>query len=125
MISTTNSGSFKKLTSSLTRLRRGDQFKGIEALAKKGAQALDNATPVETGFTGDSWSYVIERDRRRVSISWTNTNKVDGVPVVILLQYGHGTGTGGYVAGRDFINPTIKPIFDEIANAVWKNTQKV
>jgi hypothetical protein len=75
---------------------------------------------VDTGLTQQSWSYRVMKDKHNPGIIWTNTNTVNGVPVAILIQYGHGTGTGGYVIGRDFINPSMRPIFDKIADDVWK-----
>lgn len=87
---------------------------------RRGVEALSAATPVDTGATSQSWRYEINLDRTRTTLTWLNTNTVNGVNIAIILQYGHGTGTGGYVAGKDYINPAIKPIFDDIANSVWK-----
>lgn len=75
---------------------------------------------MESGQTANSWGYEIERKRGRITITWTNSHVIDGVPISIILQYGHATGTGGYIQGRDYINPAIKPIFDDIATKVWK-----
>jgi len=86
----------------------------------EGIQALSSATPEDTGRTADSWKYEVYNRGGVYTIVWINTNVVNGVPVAILLQYGHGTGTGGYIFGRDFINPAIQPIFDRIASDVWK-----
>ena len=85
-----------------------------------GVAALQANTPVDSGATAASWDYRILATSRGLSIVWTNSNDAGGTPVAILLQYGHGTGTGGYVVGRDYINPAIKPVFDRIANDVWK-----
>ena len=120
MISVSSKGSFENTIKSLAAMQSGKIFDGLDEYARMGVNALDNATPVETGVTSDSWGYTIKRTSKFTSIAWTNSHTVDGVNIVILLQYGHGTGTGGYVAGRDFINPAIQPIFDDIANAVWK-----
>ena len=87
---------------------------------RKGVRALSKATPVDTGKTAGAWDFKVERTATSATITWTNSNDAAGEPVVLLLQYGHGTGTGGYVSGRDFINPAIQPIMDEIANEVWK-----
>ena len=95
-------------------------YSGLEGLAQRGVDALRSATPIESGLSAESWSYEIEVKGGHVFISWINTNVVDGTPVVILLQYGHGTGTGGYVMGRDFINPAIQPVMEQIANELWK-----
>ena len=90
------------------------------AQAQLGVQALIDATPVDSGVAAHSWSYRISQNRGGISIEWINTDIENGFPVVIMLQYGHATGTGGYVQGRDFINPAIRPVFDRIATEVWK-----
>lgn len=93
----------------------------MDVYAQRGVAALAAATPTETGVTAASWSYEIERNGSDVTIWWTNTHLDSaGTPIVVMLQFGHGTGTGGYVQGRDFINPAIEPIFNEIADAVWR-----
>jgi hypothetical protein len=92
----------------------------VEPYAIEGVNALSAATPYHTGVAAMSWGYEIEESRDGITIVWTNSNVENGFPVVIALQYGYATGTGGYVAGRDFINPAIEPIFDKIADAVWK-----
>jgi len=92
----------------------------LETYARQGVSALARATPKDTGLTSDSWGYEISVTRTGYSITWTNSNIVNGVPIVILLQYGHGTRNGGYVEGRNFINPAIKPVFDDIAENLWK-----
>ena len=101
-------------------MSKGEIFKSLEAYGAKGVAALQSVTPKDTGGTAAAWSYEIERGPGSYSIIWTNSNIVAGTPLVIMLTFGHGTGTGGYVAGRDFINPAIQPIFDQIANDVWK-----
>jgi hypothetical protein len=87
---------------------------------QEGVSALAAATPVDSGLAAASWGYEVSSSRSGVTITWTNTDTENGFPVAIMLQYGHGTGTGGYVQGRDYINPAIRPIFDRIANEVWK-----
>lgn len=122
MLRVTSKGDFGK-TSSLLKELSGSGRKIMQALdrqGKAGVVALQKATPVESALTASSWDYIVEKTRSGYSITWTNTNLVNGVPIAILLQYGHGTGTGGYVQGRDFINPALKPIFDKIANEAWK-----
>lgn len=119
-VSFTVTGSTKRTQTFLRKVQTQEIYAGIESLAQRGVDALRLATPVESGLTAASWSYEIERKAGAIIIRWINTNTIDGANVVILLQYGHGTGTGGYVAGRDFINPALKPIFDDIANEVWK-----
>lgn len=120
MIFLSGSGSFDKTTAWLKKLQKLDIGKVAEAGAKKGARALAQATPIDSSQAAASWGYTIERSSTKTTITWTNSDIENGFPVVIMLQYGHGTGTGGYVQGRDFINPAIKPIFDEIAQSVWK-----
>lgn len=96
----------------------------IDAALKKygemGVQALSAATPVDTGKTASSWRYEIETTNTGKTIHWVNDNVNNYVNIALILQYGHGTGTGGYVAGRDYINPALAPIFDELANEAWK-----
>ena len=95
-------------------------YSNLEPIAQAGVNALRAATPQESGLTAMSWDYEIEVDREKARISWINTNRNNGVNIAIILQYGHGTGTGGYVAGRDYINPAIRPLFDQLADQVWK-----
>ena len=120
MITIRHKGSFRKTQSYFKKLLSREQFAGIEALAQAGVAALSSATPVNTGNTANSWYYVIEEGSFGVRVIWKNSVSIQGTPLVILLQYGHGTGTGGYVQGRDFINPAIEPIFNRIAEEVWK-----
>ena len=120
MISISSKGSFKNTEKFLQSMSKGDIFRSLDKYGQEGVVALSAATPSESGATAAAWSYEVTKGRGQYSISWTNGHIVGGVPVVILLQYGHGTGTGGYVQGRDFINPALKSIFDRIANDVWK-----
>lgn len=120
MIAFESTGSFDKTEAFLTKMSKGDIFKALDKFGRVGVAALASATPVESGVSAASWNYEVTRSRGSYSISWTNSHMVDGVPLVILLQYGHGTGTGGYVRGRDFINPAAQPVFDQIATEVWK-----
>jgi hypothetical protein len=115
-----SSGSFKNLEAFLNRMSKNEMFSTLEPFAKQGVAVLAAATPFDSGLTSASWSYTIDKSRGAYSITWTNSHIVDGRPIVIMLQYGHGTGTGGYVQGRDFINPAMKPVFDKIADQVWK-----
>ena len=87
--------------------------------------ALASATPIDSGMTANSWNYSIEKKNGVIKISFNNTNIQNGVPIAIILQYGHGTGTGGWVEGRDYINPAIQPIFDKIANDAWREVTKL
>lgn len=120
MISITTRGSFKNTDAFLNRMQKLDIATVLKTYGERGVAALRDATPYDTGNSAGSWDYEVVVSQRAVSITWTNSNIQSGIPVVILLQYGHGTGTGGYVQGRDFINPALKPIFDEIADKVWK-----
>jgi hypothetical protein len=92
----------------------------LDKYGKAGVAALARATPVDTGLTADSWKYTIVRTRGRPGIEWYNTNVVNGTSVAILIQYGHGTGTGGYVRGKDYINPAMRPVFDQIVSQFFK-----
>ena len=120
MITYSYKGSLKNTEKFLNSMAKGDMFKDLDRLAKEGVAALASATPIDSGLAAQSWDYIIDRSNGRCVISWINTNVENGLPVVLLIQYGHGTGTGGYVEGRDFINPAIQPIFDRIAEQVWK-----
>ena len=120
MISFSSSGNFDNLERFLARMLKGDLYSRLASYGAEGVAALAAATPKDTGKTAGAWSYEIKIDSTSSSIIWSNSNVVDGRPVAILLQYGHGTGTGGYVAGRDYINPVLQPLFDRIANDVWK-----
>lgn len=92
----------------------------LNRYAAEGVVALSMATPIDTGLAAYSWDYEVKKEGGTYTISWTNSDVENGFPVVIALQYGHGTGTGGYVQGRDFINPAIQPIMDKIAENVWR-----
>ena len=120
MISFRQKGDFSKLTRFLERAKEAVHIGDLDKFGKEGVAALASATPVDSGETANSWYYEIENRKGSVTISFHNSNVQNGVPIAVILQYGHGTGTGGYVAGRDYINAAIKPIFDEIANEIWK-----
>ena len=115
-----SSGNFSKTFKFLDRLQKNNHMKILAKYGERGVEALRQATPVDTGKTADSWYYEIKEDRNRTTISWSNSNINDGVVVAAIIQYGHGTGTGGYVQGIDYINPAMKPIFDAIAEECWK-----
>lgn len=118
-------GDFSKTESFLKKLRKLDLDSVLRKYGELGVQALANATPVETGKTAASWDYKIEKGKGVVTITWTNSNVNNGVPIALLIQYGHGTGTGGYVQGRDYIKPAILPIFDQLADALWKEVTEL
>lgn len=125
MITITNRGDFKKLDRYLNRVKKASQLDFLDKYGRKGVSALRSATPVDTGKTASSWYYEIERNNGSVVIRFLNSNVNKGVNIAIILQYGHGTGNGGYVQGRDYINPAIVPLFDEIAEAAWREVTKV
>lgn len=120
MISATSSGSFEKTVKFLERLQSQDIFSSLERYGRMGVDALSRVTPAETGKTSISWGYKVLRTKGRYSIIWFNTHEEDGVNIAVIIQYGHGTGTGGYVQGRDYINPAMRPIFDQILEDVWR-----
>lgn len=120
MIDITAPGSFAKTEAFLGKMAKGQLFEILNHYGAVGVDALASATPVDSGLTANSWTYTIINEKGRHAIEWHNTNVVNGIPVAIMIQYGHGTGTGGWVEGRDFINPAIRPLFDRITNEVWK-----
>lgn len=120
MITFESKGSFKKTETFLNYLSKGSIFDALEGYAREGVAALAAATPVESGLAASSWGYEIKQTNGSYSITWTNSNIENGFPVAIMLQYGYSTGTGGWVQGQDYINPALKPIFDKIADKVWK-----
>ena len=113
-------GNFQKTDNFLKKAKQGDYFRSLEKFAQEGVNALASATPIDSGKTAASWDYTISRSKGSVSITWTNSNINDGVNIAVIVQYGHGTRNGGYVQGRDYINPAIRPVFDKIAENVWK-----
>jgi len=115
---------YPKTRAWLERLQNSDLFTSLDKYGEMGVSALAAYTPVETGLTADSWSYTITIAGDVTSIAWTNSNLIDGTPLVLLLQYGHGTGTGGYVQGQDFINPAMAPVFDEILTEARREIQR-
>lgn len=120
MIRCTVKGDFRKTTNFLKRIRKLDFESLLKKYAEEGVEALSEATPVVTGKTAASWSYEIVKEPGRISIFWNNSNVVQGIPIAVILDYGHGTGSGGYVRGRHYIAPAIRPVFDKIADAAWK-----
>ena len=120
MITFTSRGNFNSSERFLTHAKRKNYRPTLEKYAILGASALVSATPKDSGFTSDSWRYEIEITRGGFKISWMNDNLVDGIPVIILLQYGHGTRSGSFIEGKDFINPAMKPIFEKLSDELWK-----
>ena len=124
MISFSHKGDFSKLNRYLERVKEPFNVGLLNKSGQRGVAALEAATPVESGLTAKSWSYEIVRSKGSVAIEFSNSHINKGVPIAIILQYGHGTGTGGWVKGRDYINPAIQPIFDELANEAWREVTK-
>ena len=124
MISFRQKGDFSKLTKFLERAKESVKLGDLDKYGRAGVEALASATPVDSGLTANSWYYEIENKNGSASITFLNRNIQNGVPIAIILQYGHGTGTGGWVQGRDYINPAIQPIFDKIADNAWKEVTK-
>lgn len=120
MIEIKTKGDLSKTKNKLKRLLRLGINSKLSEWGQLGVDALSRATPVDSGLAASSWEYRIIRDRNGPTIGWYNTNVENGAVVVILIQYGHGTGTGGYVRGRDYINPAMRPVFDKIADDVWR-----
>lgn len=120
MISVTSSGSFKNLESFLRKTKKLDIMAILRKHGAEGVAALSRATPANSGLAAHSWDFKVSKTKTGCEIVWTNHDIENGFPVVIMLQYGYATGTGGYVEGVDFINPAIRPIFDKIADEVWK-----
>jgi hypothetical protein len=116
----TSTGSFDKTDRFLAFLRGMSVGDILAKYGQQGVDALAAATPVDSGETAASWSYDITGSAGNYQISWKNSHENEGVQIAVILQYGHGTGTGGYIDGRDYINPAMRPIFDRIANEVWK-----
>lgn len=124
MISFRQKGDFSKLTHFLEKAKNVAKIGDLDRYGREGVAALKSATPIDSGLTADSWYYEIERKNGSVSISFHNSNIQNGVPIAVILQYGHGTKNGGWVQGRDYINPAVQPVFDKIANDAWKEVTK-
>ena len=125
MITFTESGDFKNTERYLEHLQRDNLSAVLNKYGSLGVNALANATPVDSGLTSESWYYTIESRRGYYSIRWHNRNENEGENIAVLIQYGHGTRTGGYVQGRDYIMPAIRPIFDQIAAEAWREVTQV
>lgn len=122
MIVIKQKGDYRKTTNYLKKNVKMD-IKILDKYGKMGVDALSANTPVDSGVTAASWSYKIERNNGKVSINFINSNRVNGVNIAIILQYGHGTRNGGWVEGRDYINPAIQPVFDKMADEVWREVR--
>ena len=125
MISFRQKGDFSKLKKQLEKVKEGFDVGILDKYGQAGVRALASVTPVDTGLTANSWYYKIEKSKGSVSIAFYNSNIQNGVPIAVILQYGHGTNNGGWVQGRDYINPAIRPIFDKIADDAWREVTKL
>ena len=125
MIKFKQKGDFSKLTTYLQRAKRAVKLSDLDKYGKEGVTALASVTPVDSGLTASSWYYRIKQTNGSIAIEFLNSNIQNGVPIAIILQYGHGTGNGGWVEGRDYINPAIQPIFDKIRDNAWREVTKL
>lgn len=126
MITIRSKGSFSRSKRILKKMSQTEIEKSLAAYGERGVELLSSATPIRSGLTANSWSYEIENSSGSARIVWTNSNIVgEKYNLAILIQYGHGTGTGGYVTGIDYINPTLRPLFEEMANSIWKEVTSV
>lgn len=124
MITFRHKGDFSKSRQRLERMKEVAHLGILDRYGREGVAALASATPKDTGLTANSWSYEIKRTAGSVSLQFNNSNIQNGVPIAIIIQLGHGTGTGGWVEGYDYINPTIRPIFERLKNDVWREVTK-
>lgn len=125
MISFKQKGNLKKTNNFLEKIKETIKIGDLDKYGREGVSALESNTPINSGLTSKSWYYKITRQNGRVSLSFYNSNIQNGVPIAIILQYGHGTKNGGWVEGRDYINPTIKPVFDKIVEKAWEEVKKI
>lgn len=124
VISFKHQGSFDSIEKFFKGVASPNYTRILERYAREGVKALSSATPVDSGETAGSWDFEIKVGSKGTKIIWTNSNIVDGVPVAVLIQYGHATGNGGFVQGRDYINPALRPILDKIAKELWEEVMK-
>lgn len=125
MITFKHRGNFSKTTRFLERAKEVVNLGDLDRYGREGVAALASATPTDSGLTANSWYYEITHTKGSITIAFNNSHINKGVPIAIILQYGHGTGTGGWVQGRDYINPAIQPIFDRITNEAWEEVTKL
>lgn len=124
MISFRQKGDFRKITRFLERVKDAVHLGDLDKYGREGVAALSSATPMDSGLTASSWYYKVENKNGTARIGFYNSNVQNGVPIAIIIQYGHATGTGGWVEGRDYINPAVRPIFDQIADSAWREVTK-
>lgn len=125
MISFRQKGDFSKLNRYFEKLKEAAKISILDKYGRAGVEALSSVTPTRTGVTAASWSYKINRKNGSVSLDFYNSNINKGVPIAIIIQYGHGTGTGGWVEGIDYINPAIQPLFKKLADDAWKEVTSI
>ena len=125
MITFRHKGDLSKAQRYLERVKGAARLGILDKYGREGVNALASATPIESGETASSWSYEVTHDSRGATLTFSNSHINQGVVIAIILQYGHGTGTGGWVEGRDYINPAIQPVFDKLANEAWKEVTKL
>ena len=125
MVSFRHRGDFSKTIKYLGKVKKAVNISDLDKYGREGVAALVSATPIDSGLTASSWYYEIENKNGKITISFNNSNIQNGVPIAIILQYGHGTGNGGWVQGRDYINPAIRPVFDRITNNAWREVTKL
>ena len=123
MLKVTVKGDFTKTSRYLEKMNHKDFLSKVMAYAEMGTDALEKYTPKDTGFTAQSWYSEIEESKDNLVIRWKNSHINEGVPIAIILQFGHGTGTGGYVQGRDYINPALQPVFDNIVKLIQQEVK--
>lgn len=119
-VKVTSRGDWKKTTDFLRKMARGDMFDHLSDIGRMGVDALSRATPVRTGYTASSWDYEVVHENGSWAIIWSNHHVEDGVNIAVILQYGHATGTGGYVPGIDYINPAMDPVYTKAIEDFWK-----
>lgn len=125
MLTLKQKGDYSKLTKYLMHAKTAVRKCDFDTYGKQGVAALESATPFDTGLTARSWRYEVEHTNGRTSITFYNDNVQNGIPIAIILQYGHATRNGGWVQGRDYINPALQPIFDQIAEKAWREVTKL
>lgn len=125
MVTFKHKGNFERTDRLLKGAKEKRYLKVLDKYGREGVAALSAATPVDSGITAESWDYKIQNGSGGYRIMWTNSNVNDGVPIAIIIQYGHGTGTGGYVQGRDYINPAMRSVFDNIADKAWEEVKRL
>ena len=125
MVTFKHKGNFERTDRLLKGAKEKRYLKVLDKYGQEGVAALAAATPTDSGLTAESWDYKIQNGSGGYKIMWTNSNVNDGVPIAIIIQYGHGTGTGGYVQGRDYINPAMRSVFDNIADKAWEEVKRL